>query len=72
MQEQLAKQTQKNLELSRRLEETQSSKEEMTKNLIEIAGRSEIHEKDLARLQVEVDALTQSEAESREECERLR
>jgi len=52
--------------------ETQSSKEELAKNLIEIAGRSEVHEKDLARLQVEVDALTRSEAESREECERLR
>ena len=60
------------MELSRILEETQSSKEELAKNLIEIAGRSDVHEKDLGRLQLEVDALTRSEAESQEECERLR
>ena len=60
------------MELSRNLEETQSSKEELAKNLIEIAGRSDVHEKDLGRLQLEVDALTRSEAESQEECERLR
>ena len=68
----MAEQTRKNLELSRNLEETQSSKEELAKNLIEIAGRSDVHEKDLGRLQLEVDALTRSEAESQEECERLR
>ena len=38
----------------------------------EIVARSQIHEQDLAKLQLEVNELTQSEAESRVECEKLR
>ena len=68
----MAEQTQKNTELSRRLNETMLSKEEMSINLKEIAGRSKVHEDDLAKLQVEVNALTKSEVESKAECERLR
>ena len=39
---------------------------------MEIVARSQIHEQDLAKLQLEVNELTQSEAESRVECEKLR
>jgi hypothetical protein len=68
----LVQQSQKNIELSHRLEETMRSKEEMSMNLKEIAGRSKVHEDDLSKLQVEVNALTKSEVESKAECERLR
>ena len=68
----MLEETQKNNELSRRLKETMLSKEEMSTNLKEIAGRSKQHEDDLAKLQVEVNALTKSEAQSKVECERLR
>ena len=58
--------------MSLRLEESLHSKEETSRNLVEIVARSQIHEQDLAKLQLEVNALTQSEAESRVECEKLR
>ena len=54
------------------LEESIHSKEETSRNLVEIVARSQIHEQDLAKLQLEVNELTQSEAESRVECEKLR
>lgn len=72
MQEELVEQTKKNTELSLHLEEAMLSKEEMSINLKEIVGRSKIHEEDLIKLQAEVNALTESEAESKVECERLR
>ena len=58
--------------MSLRLEESLHSKEETSRNLVEIVAWSQIHEQDLAKLQLEVNALTQSEAESRVECEKLR
>jgi hypothetical protein len=54
------------------LEESLHSKEETSRNLVEIIARSQIHEQELAKLQLEVNELTQSEAESRVECEKLR
>ena len=63
---------QKNSDLALQLEESLHSKEETNRNLAEIVARSQIHEQDLAKLQLEVNELTQSEAESRAECEKLR
>ena len=47
-------------------------KQETDKNLREIAGKSEHHEEGLAKLQMELQSLALSDAQSKAECERLR
>ena len=72
LEEQLVEQGQRNSELSLRLEETLMLKQETDDNLRGIVGRSQQHEQDLAKFQMEVQLLTLSDAQSRAECERLR
>ena len=69
---QLKEQANKNSELAIQLEETLRSKEEMSIDLKSMVEKSEIYEQDLTKLKMEVDALTLSDAESKDACEKLR